>query len=40
MSASLRVGGLSNIVLDADLIQLFQPHGAVLKARIRTPGTS
>jgi RNA recognition motif-containing protein len=34
MSASLRVGGLSNIVLDADLIQLFQPHGVVLEARI------
>jgi RNA recognition motif-containing protein len=30
----LRIEGLSNIVLDADLRRLFQPHGTVVDARI------
>ena len=34
MNGRLRVEGLSNIVLDAELRQLFQPHGTVIKAQI------
>lgn len=33
-SVRLRVEGLSNIVLDADLRHLFQPHGIVVSAAI------
>jgi RNA recognition motif-containing protein len=34
MNGRLRVEGLSNIVLDAELRQLFQPHGTVINAQI------
>ena len=33
-NAKLRVEGLSNIILEADLRQLFQPHGSVVSATI------
>ncbi|HSZ58721.1 MAG TPA: RNA-binding protein [Tepidisphaeraceae bacterium] len=34
MSQTLQVKGLSNIVLDADLVQLFRQHGTVVCARV------
>jgi RNA recognition motif-containing protein len=40
MSQTLQVEGLSNIVLDADLVQLFRQHGTVVCANvIHSPST-
>ena len=34
MANKLRIDGLSNIVLDRDLVQLFTAHGKVLEAQV------
>lgn len=36
MANKLRIDGLSNIVLDGELQDLFTTHGAVLEARVIT----
>lgn len=34
MANKLRINGLSNIVLDRELVDLFTSHGTVLQARV------